>query len=59
MTVKELIQKLLDCDINKSVSIEYPISNKRELSGNYYRYELAENFYVVEFDRGVVIGIEQ
>lgn len=57
MTVKELITMLLDMDMNKKVSIEYPIASGH-IVGNYSRYEEAEQFEVNEYMHGVVIGVD-
>lgn len=56
MTVKELITILLDMNMNKEVSIEYPTSTGK-IVGNYSRYEEAENFEVNEYMHGVTIGV--
>lgn len=57
ITVKELITQLLDVDMNKEVSIEYPTSSGK-IVGNYSRYEESENFEIKEYMHGVVIGVE-
>jgi hypothetical protein len=54
MTVKELITELLDMDMNKEVSIEYPTASG-QIVGNYSRYEESEQFEVKEYMHGVVI----
>lgn len=56
MTVKELITILLDMDMTKEVSIEYPTSTGK-IVGNYSRYDEAENFEVNEYMHGVTIGV--
>lgn len=56
MSVKELITVLLDMDMNKEVSIEYPTASG-QIVGNYSRYEEAENFEVNEYMHGVTIGV--
>ena len=56
MKVKELITILLDMDMNKEISIEYP-TNSGKIVGNYSRYEEAENFEVNEYMHGVTIGV--
>lgn len=56
MKVKELITILLDMDMNKEISIEYP-TDKGHIVGNYSRYEESENFTVTEYMHGVTIGI--
>lgn len=56
MTVKELITILLDFDMDKSVSIEYP-TDKGKIVGNYSRYSEAGQFEVAEYMHGVVIGV--
>lgn len=57
MTVKELITMLLDMDMNKKVSVEYP-TNMGKIVGNYSRYNEAENFEVTEYMHGIVIGVD-
>lgn len=63
MTVKELITILLDMDMNKEISIEYPSieypTNSGKIVGNYSRYEEAENFEINEYMHGVTIGVEK
>lgn len=56
MTVKELITSLLDMDMNKEISIEYPTASG-QIVGNYSRYEESEQFEVKEYMHGVVIGV--
>ena len=56
MSVKELITILLDMDMSKEVSIEYPTASG-QIVGNYSRYEEAENFEVNEYMHGVTIGV--
>lgn len=56
MSVKELITILLDMDMRKEISIEYPTSSGK-IVGNYSRYEEAENFEVNEYMHGVTIGV--
>ena len=58
MKVKELIATLLDMDMNKEISIEYP-TNSGKIVGNYSRYEEAENFKINEYMHGVIIGVEK
>lgn len=58
MTVKELITILLDMDMNKEISIEYP-SNSGLIVGNYSRYNEAKDFDVNEYNHGVIIGVER
>lgn len=58
MSVKELITILLDMDMNKEISIEYPTSSGK-IVGNYSRYEEAENFEINEYMHGVTIGVEK
>ena len=57
MSVKELITILLDMDMNKQVSIEYP-TDKGHIVGNYSRYAGTNNFEVNEYIHGVIIGVE-
>ena len=56
MTVKELITILLDMDMKKEISIEYPTSTGK-IVGNYSRYEEATQFEVHEYMHGVTIGV--
>ena len=56
MKVKELITILLDMDMDKEISIEYP-TNSGKIVGNYSRYEEAENFEINEYMHGVTIGV--
>lgn len=57
MTVKDLILKLLECEMNKDISLEYP--HEETFSNNYSCYTQTERFEVKEFEYGVIIGIEQ
>ncbi len=57
MKVKELITILLDMDMNKELSIEYP-TDKGKIVGNYSRYSETKSFEVAEYMHGVVIGVE-
>lgn len=57
MKVKELITILLDMDMNKELSIEYP-TDKGKIVGNYSRYSETKDFEVAEYMHGVVIGVE-
>lgn len=57
MKVKELIIQLLDCDMDKEVSLEYP-TERGQIVGNYCRYEEAEQFEIKEYAHGVIIGVE-
>lgn len=56
MTVKELITILLDMDMKKEISIEYPTSTGK-IIGNYSRYEECGCFEVNEYMHGVTIGV--
>ena len=58
MTVKELITMLLDMDMNKKISIEYPTASGH-IVGNYSRYAEAEQFEVNEYMHGIVIGVSE
>ena len=58
MTVKDLILELLECDLNKRVSFEYPLSEHGSLTGNFYNYEQADTIQVIEQEYGVTIGVE-
>lgn len=57
MKIKELITILLDMDMTKEVSIEYP-TDKGQIVGNYSRYNNTQKFDVVEYIHGVTIGVE-
>ena len=56
MTVKDLIQILLDNDLNKEIAIQYP--HEELESNNYCSYTQTEIFEVLEYEHGVIIGIE-
>ena len=58
MTVKELITMLLNCDLSKQVTIEYP-TDKGLIVGNYSRYSENTDFIVNEYRHGVVLGVEK
>ena len=58
MTVKDLIMELLNCDINKPVSFEYPLCEHGSLTGNFYNYEEADTVQVIEQEYSVIIGVE-
>lgn len=57
MTVKELVTVLLDFDMSKQISIEYP-TDKGHIIGNYSRYAGTQEFDVNEYMHGVIIGVE-
>ena len=57
MKVKELITILLDMNMNKDVSIEYPADDGL-IVGNYSRYKEVADFDVNEYSHGVIIGID-
>ena len=56
MTVKDLIQILLDNDLNKEIAIQYP--HEELESNNFCSYTQTEIFEVLEYEHGVIIGIE-
>lgn len=56
MKVKELITMLLDFDMNKDVTVEYP-NDKGHIVGNYCRYSETKDFNVTEYMHGVTIGV--
>ena len=56
MKVKELITILLDMDMNKEISIEYP-TTIGHIVGNYSRYAETGHFEVNEYMHGVTIGV--
>lgn len=57
MTVRDLIMKLLDSDLSKDISIQYP--HEENHSNNYSCYTQTENFEIKDFEFGVIIGIEE
>lgn len=57
MTVKDLIMKLLDSDMTKEVSIQYP--HEETFSNNYSCYTQVDQFEIKDFEYGVIIGIEE
>lgn len=58
MTVKDLIIALLDSDMNKEVTIQYPTAEGM-IVGNYSRYDVAKDFVIKEYNYGLIIGIEK
>lgn len=58
MIVKELITQLLECDMNKEVTVEYP-TERGDIVGNYSRYNDTREFEIKEYEHGVIIGIEE
>lgn len=58
MTVKELIVSLLDVDMDKEVTIQYPTAEGL-IVGNYSRYDVAKDFVVKEYNHGLIIGVEE
>lgn len=58
MTVKDLIVILLDMDMGKRISIEYPTTDGK-YTYNYSRYAEAEQFEVKEYPHGIVIGVSE
>lgn len=58
MTVKELITILLDMNMNKEITIEYPNDNGL-IVGNYSRYVESKDFDITEYGHGVILGIEK
>lgn len=57
MTAKELITELLNMDMAKKISIEYP-TPEGAYRGNYSRFEETENFILTEYEHGIIIGID-
>lgn len=55
-TVRELINELLEHDLDKKISIEYPTKNLN--SSNYASYEQADFFEIIDCDYGIIIGVE-
>ena len=58
MTVKELITILLDSDMNKEVTIEFPTADGL-IVGNYSRYDMAKDFVIKDYSHGLIIGVEK
>ena len=62
MTVRDLIKKLLDNNMNGQVTIQYPVTEDAKLvSGetvNYSAYKEAENFEIVQCSYGIILGVE-
>lgn len=56
MTIRELIKNLLNYNLNGQVTIEYP--NEKQVGHNYYRYQQAEEFDIVECASGIILGID-
>ncbi len=56
MKVKELITILLDMNMDKEISIEYPTATGK-IVGNYSRYNESGQFEIKEYPHGIVIGI--
>lgn len=58
MTVKELVTSLLNLDMNKEVTIQYPTASGL-IVGNYSRYDVSKDFTVSEYSQGIIIGVEE
>ena len=58
MTVRELIIRLLDCNLDKQVFIDYPANDNLQI-GNYSDYERTKYFKVMELLNEIVIGVEE
>lgn len=62
MTVRDLIKRLLDENLNGQVTIQYPVKEEAMLvSGetvNYSAYKEAENFEIVQCSYGIILGVE-
>ena len=57
MTVKDLINELLNCGMHKRVMIDYPFEYNNDV-GNYYKFKESDKFRIVECPHGIIIGIE-
>ena len=57
MTVKELINELLECGMHKRIMIDYPSDNNCEV-GNYSKYRESNAFRLIECPHGVIIGVQ-
>lgn len=58
MTVRELITILLDSDMDKEVTIEFPTADGL-IVGNYSRYDMAKDFVIKDYSHGLIIGVEK
>lgn len=58
MTVKELIVSLLDVDMEKEVTVEYP-TPEGQIVGNYSRYAVSKDFILQDCAHGLIIGVEE
>ena len=62
MTVRDLIKRLLDENLNGQVTIQYPVKGEAMLvSGetvNYSAYKEVENFEIVQCSYGIILGVE-
>ena len=62
MTVRDLIKRLLDENLNGQVTIQYPTTENVKLEAgetcNYSAYKEAENFEIVQCSYGIILGVE-
>lgn len=58
MTVKELIVSLLDVDMDKEVTVEFP-TPEGQIVGNYSRYAVSKDFIIQNCNHGLIIGVEE
>lgn len=58
MKVKDLINELLNCDMNKEVAIEYPNNIGRSENTNYSLYKQCTKPFVYESISQVILGTE-
>lgn len=56
MMVKDLIVKLLNHDLNKQITIQYP--TEQLTVDNYSAYNESKEFIIVAGSTGVIIGVE-
>jgi len=55
LIIRDFVKELLNHNLNGKVTIEYP--NEKQNGHNYYRYQQAEDFDIVECSDGIIIGI--
>lgn len=62
MTVRDLIKRLLDENLNGQVTIQYPaVEDAITVSGetvNYSAYKEEQNFEIVQCSYGIILGVE-
>ena len=56
MTVRDLIKRLLDENLDGQVTIQYPSEQRK--TENYSAYKEEENFKIVQCSYGIILGVE-